>query len=159
MSGIVPATDPIVLPRDSATAIVLAGAAPASVVATRNNETAVAIERRPASSVVVHVAIPGPRGQPGEQGEPGRGLAIKGALASIADLPPAAAEGDGYLIAGELWAFGPAGWVNGGAVQGPAGKDGRIRFTGAGLPPTVIVGASPGDTYLDVLTGNVYKPE
>lgn len=42
-------------------------------------------------------------------------------------------------------------------MQGPPGKDGQIRFTGNGPPPAVIVGAEPGDTYMDLLTGNVYK--
>ena len=50
-------------------------------------------------------------------------------------------------------ATGPTG------ATGPAGKDGQIRFTGHGAPPTVIVGASPGDTYLDLDTGDIYKLE
>lgn len=39
---------------------------------------------------------------------------------------------------------------------GPAGKDGQIRFTGHG-PPGTIVGAEPGDTYMDLTTGDIYK--
>ena len=46
---------------------------------------------------------------------------------------------------------GPAG------PAGPAGADGQIRYTGIGPPPIVIVGASPGDTYLDLLSGDIYK--
>lgn len=38
---------------------------------------------------------------------------------------------------------------------GVPGKDGQIRFTGFGAPGTVI-GASPGDTYLDKNTGDIY---
>lgn len=41
-------------------------------------------------------------------------------------------------------------------TQGPPGKDGQIRFTGHG-PPGVLVGAEPGDTYMDLSTGTVYK--
>lgn len=41
-------------------------------------------------------------------------------------------------------------------VPGPPGKDGQIRFTGEG-PPGVLVGAEPGDTYMDLTTGDVYK--
>ena len=41
---------------------------------------------------------------------------------------------------------------------GPPGKDGQIRFTGMG-PPGTIVGSSPGDTYMDLATGDVYKLE
>jgi len=40
--------------------------------------------------------------------------------------------------------------------QGPPGRDGQIRFTGQG-PPGTIVGAVPGDNYLDILTGDVYR--
>lgn len=41
-------------------------------------------------------------------------------------------------------------------TQGPPGKDGQIRFTGHGAP-TTIVDSEPGDTYLDLDTGDVYK--
>ena len=41
-------------------------------------------------------------------------------------------------------------------VPGPPGKDGQIRFTGHG-PPGTIVGAEPGDTYMDLSTGDIYK--
>lgn len=51
---------------------------------------------------------------------------------------------------------GPPGPIG---ATGPAGKDGQIRFTGHGAPPTVIVGASPGDTYLDLDAGDIYKLE
>ena len=40
---------------------------------------------------------------------------------------------------------------------GAPGKDGQIRFTGRGAPPAVVVGAEPGDTYLDLDTGNIFK--
>ena len=43
-------------------------------------------------------------------------------------------------------------------TPGPAGKDGQIRYTGVG-PPGTIVGANPGDTYMDLSTGDVYKLE
>ena len=70
----------------------------------------------------------GPRGPKGDQGEQG---------------PP----GDTVGIPGPQ---GPQG------VPGVQGKDGQIRFTGSG-PPGVIIGASPNDTYVDLLTGDVYK--
>lgn len=41
-------------------------------------------------------------------------------------------------------------------TPGPPGKDGQIRYTGNG-PPGVIVGAEPGDTYIDLLTGDIFK--
>lgn len=41
-------------------------------------------------------------------------------------------------------------------TPGPPGKDGQIRYTGNG-PPGVIVGAEPGDTYMDLITGDIFK--
>lgn len=159
MTFLMPEQDSVVLPRDSATAVALAGAAPASVVATVNNETPVVVTPPASSAAVVTMAIPGPRGPAGAQGEAGKGLVILGVLASEADLPPAAAVGDAYLIGTDVWLFSGATWVNAGNIRGPAGKDGQIRFTGNGAPPTVIVGAAPGDTYMDLLTGDIYKLE
>lgn len=49
---------------------------------------------------------------------------------------------------------GPAG-----APGGLPGRDGQIRFTGQGPPPPVIAGAQPGDTYLDVESGIIYRLE
>ena len=57
-----------------------------------------------------------------------------------------------------MWIAG--GFVNVGLIQGPPGPPGhpgQIRFTGNGAPPAVIVGAEPGDTYLDLDTGDIYK--
>lgn len=118
---------------------------------------------------LLELAAQGPPGPPGgtgvdgaagPAGPQGTGLVLLGALATPGDLPVAAQPGDAYLIAGDLWVFDGTAWTNGGPVQGPTGekgKDGQIRFTGHGAPPTVIVGASPGDTYMDLDTGDIYK--
>lgn len=37
------------------------------------------------------------------------------------------------------------------------GRDGQVRYTGTGPPPAVIVGSRPGDTYMDLASGDVYK--
>ena len=97
----------------------------------------------------------------GPAGADGEGISIVGVLASSAALPAAGAPGDSYLVAGELWvwATGQAAFVNAGSIVGPAGPPGhpgQIRFTGNGSPPQLIVGAEPGDTYLDTSTGNIY---
>ena len=95
----------------------------------------------------------------GAPGAPGAGLHITGVLPSVANLPPTGALGDAYLIAGELYVWDAA-WVNAGPIQGPPGPPGhpgQIRYTGLGPPPAVIVGAEPGDTYLDLDTGDIYK--
>ena len=59
---------------------------------------------------------------------------------------------------GHAWT--EAGWVDVGpiALQGPAGapgKNGNIHFKGHGAPGTIL-GAQPGDSYLDELNGTIY---
>lgn len=100
---------------------------------------------------------PGPQGDPGPRGETGAGITMQGTAASVADLPNTGNPGDAYAVGGRIYMRTTAGaWVDTGPVGIP-GKDGQIRFTGHGDPPVVIAGASPGDTYLDLDTGNVFK--
>lgn len=106
----------------------------------------------------------GPPGADGRQGVDGKpGMHITGAVSSFVALPANAAIGEVWVTrdtgGGFAWTVG--GWVDIGpiAIQGPAGapgKDGQIRYTGHGAPG-VIVGAEPGDTYLDLLSGEIYK--
>ncbi len=64
------------------------------------------------------------------------------------------AEGSTEGVPGPAGPRGPQGEPG---PQGERGADGQIRFTGMGPPPTAIVGARPGDTYMDLTTGDVYK--
>ena len=116
--------------------------------------------------------IQGPPGPPGKDGQdgpegtpgvPGAGLRIAGAADTANALPGSATPGEAWVTRddghGHVWTA--TGWVDIGpiAVPGPKGEDGdhgQIRYTGHGAP-TLIVGSKPGDTYLDVLTGTVYK--
>lgn len=41
-------------------------------------------------------------------------------------------------------------------IPGPQGSPGQPRWHGAGPPDMVIVGAAPGDEYLDDTTGDIY---
>lgn len=50
---------------------------------------------------------------------------------------------------------GPAGLPG---PQGASGKSSSDRYYGEG-PPGVIIGAAPGDEYVDALTGDVYRLE
>ena len=114
----------------------------------------------PADFAQVIVGPQGPKGDKGDTGNPGAGLHITGTLPDPSALPPTAQPGEAYLIAGELHVWDGAAWVNAGPIQGPPGPPGhpgQIRYTGLGPPPTVIVGAEPGDTYLDLNTGDIYK--
>lgn len=68
-------------------------------------------------------------------------------LPSVVANPKAGPKGD----PGERGQVGPAG------RDGIDGKDGQPRFEGAGPPPDLIVGSTPNDLYLDVLTGDLYR--
>lgn len=101
-------------------------------------------------TVVTLVGACGPQGARG-------GITFLGELGSAGDLPPTGAPGDAFAISGRIFLrTADERWVDAGPVGAP-GKDGQIRFTGSGEPPAVIVGAQPGDTYLDLDTGNIFK--
>jgi hypothetical protein len=58
---------------------------------------------------------------------------------------------------GEPGEQGPPGERGPQGDQGPQGEPGNVRWQGAGPPPAVIVGASAGEMYLDVTTGDLYQ--
>ena len=67
----------------------------------------------------------GKQGEPGVAGPSGQGIAVKGVLDSINDLPGVGDSkvGDAYVINGHLWVFGEDGtWYDAGPFQGDAGK-------------------------------------
>lgn len=113
---------------------------------------------------VQQVGVPGLQGPPGE---PGRNFQLAGSVADYAALPVLALEDAGQAWMtnndGRVYVWSGSAWPAEGAapvLQGPAGKDGapgQIRFTGHGPPPAVLVGASPGDLYLDLDTGTTYQ--
>ncbi|MGY8832822.1 MAG: hypothetical protein ACKVIS_25480 [Pseudomonadales bacterium] len=72
----------------------------------------------------------GPAGPQGEQGSAGAGLNILGTLPNESSLPATGNPGDAYLIAGDLWVWSGAAWVNAGQIQGPAGPAGPKGDTG-----------------------------
>ncbi|TYA97393.1 collagen-like protein, partial [Lactobacillus sp. SL9-6] len=66
----------------------------------------------------------GPQGIQGPKGDTGQGLEIKGKVDTTSQLPATASEGDGYLVAEELYIWTNNAWKDCGPIQGPAGKDG-----------------------------------
>lgn len=71
--------------------------------------------------------VQGPKGDQGIQGpkgDTGQGLEIKGKVDTAYQLPATASEGDGYLVAEELYIWTANAWKDCGQIQGPAGKDG-----------------------------------
>ena len=114
------------------------------------------ISNGPEAQIVTVVGVRGPQG-PSSPGRPG--LGITGAVATAGDLPGTASLGDLWVTRddghGHSWTT--TGWVDVGpiAIPGPAGKAGNIHFKGHGAPGTIL-GAQPGDSYLDELTGTIY---
>ena len=77
--------------------------------------------------------VQGPKGDQGIQGpkgDTGKGLEIKGEVDTTSQLPATASEGDGYLVAEELYIWTNNAWKDCGQIQGPAGKDGKDGATG-----------------------------
>ena len=136
-----------------------------SVIVDEQSGTVLVVERERAAVVVTaEQGPPGPPGPPGADGQQGApGLRVTGAVASAALLPASGNRGEVWVTRddGRGHAWDGSAWVDIGpiAIPGPAGapgKDGQIRYTGHGAPG-VILGAEPGDTYLDLLSGEIYK--
>ncbi len=71
----------------------------------------------------------GPQGQQGIQGAPGLGITFKGHVATVADLPADAAQGDAYIVQADdsfrVWDATSSTWVDGGSIQGPQASPAR----------------------------------
>lgn len=87
----------------------------------------------------------GPQGAEGPMGTQGLGIRYISTVATYAELPASAAQGDLYIVStpapavSYVWDAGPAAWLTAGPVQGPQGVDGPAGPTG----PTGATGA-PG---------------
>lgn len=66
----------------------------------------------------------GPQGIQGPKGDTGQGLDIKGKVDTTSQLPSTASEGDGYLVAEELYIWTNNAWKDCGQIQGPKGDTG-----------------------------------
>jgi hypothetical protein len=58
----------------------------------------------------------------GQKGDTGAGITLLGVQPDEASLPAGATVGDAYLIGQHVWIYNGSAWVDGGPVQGPAGK-------------------------------------
>ena len=70
----------------------------------------------------------GAQGPQGVKGEVGSGVHVTGSVATVADLPAGAAEGDAYIVTatGHLHVWDGAAYIDTGLVRGPAGRDGGL---------------------------------
>lgn len=76
----------------------------------------------------------GPQGSigfTGEKGADGTGVSIKGSFDNTSQLPASGADGDAYLISGNLHVWNGTAWVNVGNIQGPQGLIGLTGATGS----------------------------
>lgn len=73
----------------------------------------------------------GPAGAPGKDGADGTSVTIKGTFDGPLQLPGGAAEGDGYIIGGDLWVWTGSSWQDVGKIQGPQGPQGVPGSPGA----------------------------
>jgi hypothetical protein len=92
-----------------------------------------------AEQVVELKRLPGPMGLQGPAGRPG-------------DPGPAGKDGQPGPV-GPAGPVGPQGLIG---PRGSSGEPGGTRYFGDG-PPGLIVGAHPGDEYVDRLTGDIYQ--
>lgn len=73
----------------------------------------------------------GPQGPQGIQGPPGLGITYRGSVATDADLPATAAQGDLWIVetpapaTAWVWDDAEAAWIDAGPVQGPQGIQGE----------------------------------
>ena len=102
----------------------------------------------------------GAQGPQGVKGDPGAGVHVTGSVATAADLPAGAAEGDAYIVAatGHLHVWDGAVWIDTGLVQGPEGPQGDPGPAGPVGPqgeigPTGAAGADGGLAAYEVVTG------
>jgi hypothetical protein len=79
----------------------------------------------------------GAQGVQGAKGDPGAGVHVTGSVATEADLPATANEGDAYIVTstGDLHVWDGTAFVNTGLVQGPEGPQGPAGATGPQGPP------------------------
>ena len=78
--------------------------------------------------------VAGEQGIQGIQGAAGTGINFRGQVATVADLPAGAAQGDAYIVQADdslrVWDLVTAAWVDGGSIQGPQGIDGAVGAAG-----------------------------
>src|SRR5699024_1176098 len=102
--------------------------------------------------------LTGNAGAPGPKGEDGTGVSIKGSFDTAADLPASGADGDAYLVAGDLyvWDSQTSGWENVGRIQGPAGPEGPAGADGSAGPAGI--GVASVTPYYRRLTSGATAP-
>jgi hypothetical protein len=104
-----------------------------------------------------HQGVTGAQGVQGAKGDPGVGVHVTGSVATVADLPATANEGDAYIVTstGDLHVWNGTAFVNTGLVRGPEGPQGATGAAGPNGPqgPAGPAGADGGLVAYEVVTG------
>lgn len=80
----------------------------------------------------------GPQGKPGDKGDQGTGLSVKGEKASTADLPTGAQAGDSWVVKGHLWVWQGSQWIDAGQFEGKPGARGYSLLSIEQPTPTTV---------------------
>lgn len=110
------------------------------------------------------VGVKGDRGDKGDKGEVGRGLNIKGAVASIQNLPSNALQGDMYFVGTNtpknIYQYNGSAWNNEGMLQGDRGYNYTPSVSAAGVLTWTNNGglANPEAVVVKGATGAVGSP-
>ena len=86
----------------------------------------------------------GPQGQAGPTGSAGAGIALKGSVSQVGDLPPSNnVAGDSYVVTadGHLYVWSGSNWTDVGQIVGPTGPSGPQGDAGAASTVTGPTGA------------------
>jgi len=112
----------------------------------------------------------GPAGATGPTGPQGQGVALKGSVATVGDLPSTGnVNGDSYIVTsnGHLYTWNNTTWVDDGPFVGPTGPTGTagptgpqgegLQLTGSVATPQNLPSVGqPGDQYFVQSTNSVY---
>ncbi len=101
-------------------------------------------------TLVVDQGVVGPTGPYGPTGPAGSGIVLKGAVATVGDLPSSGNQpGDAYIVSasGHLYVWSGSEWIDAGQYVGPTGPQGATGPTGASVTgPTGAASTVPGPT-------------
>lgn len=150
----------VVLTMDDGSAITASGSVATNLsIGTVSAGPAAASMRGTWPNRILDLTIPpGAKGDKGDQGIPGPGLAIKGSVPTASALPASGALGDTYITLDDQhgWVWGGTQWIDLGPIRGPQGSQGD-----PGPAPNMSVSVSmlaPDATPIVTKTGTAAAP-
>jgi len=121
-----------------------------SVNVTSENDITLTVDQATQLTLIVDQGVIGPTGPYGPTGPAGSGIVLKGAVATVGDLPSSGNQpGDAYIVSasGHLYVWSGSSWIDAGQYVGPTGPQGSTGPTGASVTgPTGPASTVPGPT-------------